>query len=718
MKTNTGGGTISRRRNIGIMAHIDAGKTTTSERILYYTGLIHKLGEVHDGTATMDWMAQEQERGITITAAAVTCQWAEHSITIIDTPGHVDFTLEVERSLRVLDGAIAVFDSVHGVEPQSEMVWKQADRYGVPRLAFMNKLDRVGADFAGAIASLQEKLNVTAVAIQYPLGSEQDFWGVVDLVTREVITFAGEDGSEVKRSVQLSELTPADQEAVRVQRETLLDVLTEYDDQLLEQYMLAEDALEAEQIQRALRAQVLALKVVPVLGGSALKNKGIQPLLQAVIDYLPAPEDQPTVVGFHPQDESQPIELRREDGESFAALVFKMAHDPFAGLLVYIRIYSGVLGQGQMVFNPRTSQNLRVQNMVRMRACDRCKITTAGAGDIVALVGLKGSLQTGDTLCVKQRGVLFESMHVAEPVMAAAIECESAADQAKLDKALGRLVMEDPSFRVEEDPETGQMLIKGMGELHLDIMTDRLRREFRINTHVGAPQVAYRESIRGDGMIKQVINEVVGATKCFAGIHMRIYAHADLSHDLVVTAAAPAAAELPLPLAGSGGPEADHADSGCDFAELPQHLRATVMSGLQDGLHAGPVMGYPVIGVGIELHRVYYDRELSDEPTFRRLAVSVMARALKQMEPYLLEPTMKVEVYVPENYSSKVLTDLKTRGAKVESIQPASGNTHHICGLVALKQLFGYARDLRSLSQGRAQYTMHFHGYQPAETSA
>lgn len=708
--------TISPRRNIGIMAHIDAGKTTTSERILYYTGLIHKLGEVHDGTATMDWMAQEQERGITITAAAVTCQWAEHSITIIDTPGHVDFTLEVERSLRVLDGAIAVFDSVHGVEPQSEMVWKQADRYGVPRLAFMNKLDRVGADFTGAITSLREKLGATAVAIQYPLGSEQGFWGVVDLVRQEVITFAGEDGSVVERSMQLSELAPADQEGVRVHREALLDVLTEHDDQLLEQYMAAEDALDPQEIQRALRTQVLALQVVPVLGGSALKNKGIQPLLQAVIDYLPAPEDQPTVMGFHPQDETKAIELQRQDAESFAALVFKMAHDAFAGLLVYIRIYSGVLKQGQMVLNPRTSQNLRVQNMVRMRACDRLGITSAGAGDIVALVGLKGSLQTGDTLCAKQHRVLFESMHVAEPVMAAAIECESTADQAKLDKALGRLVMEDPSFRVEEDPETGQMLIKGMGELHLDIMTDRLRREFRINTHVGAPQVAYRESIRGGGLIKQVINEVIGATKCFAGISMRIYAHADLQHDLVVTTAAEVLSDSPQSSTGSEW-ETEHADRGCEFAELPQQLRATVMSGLQDSLHAGPVMGYPVIGVGIELYRLYYDRELSDEPTFRRLAASVMAGALKQMEPYLLEPTMKVEVYVPEHYSSKVLTDLKTRGAKVESIQPASGDTHHICGLVALKQLFGYARDLRSLSQGRAQYTMHFHGYQPAEAS-
>ena len=721
MKTNSSSDVVSNRRNIGIMAHIDAGKTTTSERILYYTGLIHKLGEVHDGTATMDWMAQEQERGITITAAAVTCEWSEHAITIIDTPGHVDFTLEVERSLRVLDGAVAVFDSVHGVEPQSEMVWKQADRYGVPRIAFMNKLDRVGAEFLPAMQSLVDKLAVNAVAIQYPLGSEQDFWGVVDLVSMEVITFGGEDGSQVKRSADLSVLSSAEQAAVSAQRERLVDVLTEHDDDLLAQYMDSAVVSPAE-LRSALRAQTLNLTVVPVLCGSALKNKGIQPLLQAVIDYLPAPEDEKTVVGFHPKHEAQKIEIRCVDHEVFSALVFKMTHDAFAGLLVYIRVYSGTISEGQLVYNPRTAQNFRVQNMVRMRACDRLKITHAGAGDIVALVGLKGALQTGDTLCAKNHPVLYESLHVAEPVMAAALECESTADGVKLEKALARLAVEDPSFRVEEDAETGQLLIRGMGELHLEVMVERLLREFRLKTHMGAPQVAYRETIGGDHTIKHVLSGVLGSTKCFAGMVIRVFPYDIQGTDgaLKIVFGDRCAADVTIRSLDSGVSqlnsqfkfeERDLEELACGYGDLPEHIQNAILSGLRDGLHAGPVMGYPVIGVGIELKDIFYERELSDEATFRRLAVQVMMESLKQLDPYLLEPTMRIEVYVPEEHSSKVMADLKTRGTKVESVQPTSDGVHHICGIVALKQLFGYAKNLRSLSQGRAQYSMHFYGY-------
>ena len=690
---------VAGRRNIGIMAHIDAGKTTTSERILYYTGLIRKLGEVHDGTATMDWMVQEQERGITITSAAVTCQWQDHHITLIDTPGHVDFTLEVERSLRVLDGAVAVFDSVHGVEPQSEMVWKQADRYGVPRIAFMNKLDRVGADFSAAIQSMTEKLGAVTAAIQYPLGEEQEFWGITDLITMEIVTFTGDDGSEVKRSGDLSVLTSSEREAIEDAREQLLDTLTAGDDELLDRYISGHE-ISADQLRQALRQQTLTLKVVPVLCGSALKNKGIQLLLEAIIHYLPAPEDVDRVVGFHPADENKKIELARDAGEMFSALIFKMAGDTFAGMLLYIRIYSGEIRVGESLYNPRTSQRVRVQSMVRMRASDRDKITHAVAGDIVALVGLKGSYQTGDTLCQEGRKILFESLHVAEPVMTAAIECESTSDGAKLDKALKRLAMEDPSFRVEEDPETGQTVVKGMGELHLEVMIDRLAREFQVKTQMGSPQVSYRETIAGDGVFEKTVQREVASAKQWVSLAARIYPR---SYDKQSPS---------LEIAGCSITMIDH-DQPLSFEDLPQSTREALMGGFDDGAQAGPLLGYPVIGLGIELREIGVDKEYHEDSLLRFAAAQLLRDALRELSPQVLEPTMRVQVFVPEGYGSHVITDLKSRGAAVESIQMESGGDQSICSVVPLKKVFGYAKDLRSLTQGRAQYSMHFHGYQP-----
>ncbi|MCY4381192.1 MAG: elongation factor G, partial [Proteobacteria bacterium] len=685
---------------IGIMAHIDAGKTTTPERILYYTGLIHKLGEVHDGTATMDWMVQEQERGITITSAAVTCRWLDHDITLIDTPGHVDFTLEVERSLRVLDGAIAVFDSVHGVEPQSEMVWKQADRYQVPRIAFMNKLDRVGAKFLQSVESLCEKLGA-AVPIQYPIGLEQDFRGVVDLVTMEAIYFENEDGSRVSKEPDLTALSQEDQETSAELREKLLDFLTRNDDELLSQY-LSDGDVDVGTLKKSLRQQTIDGVVVPVLCGSALKNKGIQTLLTATVDYLPAPSDVDQTTGMDPHNESKLIALKRQPNELFSSLVFKIANDKFAGVLTYIRIYSGTLKVGDTVYNPRTKMNHRVQKMVRMRSSERDNITIAEAGDIVALVGLKGSVVTGDTLSEKKASIIYESLHVAEPVVAAAIECESIADSAKLENALARLAMEDPSFRSAEDPETGQMLIKGMGELHLEIMIDRLKREFKVVTQMGAPQVSYRETIQNEGVFEKLFEREVAGSKQFAGLRARVYSLPyEKNHPtLKITVGTK-----------NDSPHSKGNLMAISFAELPDHMKTALEAGLNDGVLSGPLMGYKVIGVGVELQDIFFDKERSEPSALRFVAAQLVRTALSELSPQVLEPTMRVEIFTPSGFASKVTADLKSRGTQLESITEQSDGSHHIRGTIALRKAFGYAKNLRSLTQGRAQYTMHFCGY-------
>ena len=673
---------VASMRNVGIMAHIDAGKTTTTERILYYTGLIHKIGEVHDGAATMDWMVQEQERGITITSAAVTCQWRDHLITIIDTPGHVDFTVEVERSLRVLDGAVAIFDGVHGVEPQSEAVWRQADRYGVPRLAFINKLDRVGADFFKAVDSLVRELAAPCVVVQIPLRKREDFTAVIDLITMEVISFGGDDGSVVQRD-PLSQLSSEEQSRALHHREILLDRLSQGDDELLEIY-LERGELSADELRKSLRRQTLSLEVVPVLCGSSLRNKGVQLLLDAMIFYLPTPQDLPTVKGMDPGDESKPILVHRTLEERFTALAFKVASDPFVGMLVYIRIYSGVLQVGDMMLDVRTGSKHRVQKMVRMRANKQDEIRRAEAGEIVVLPQLKG-VATGDTLCAPGRPVTFESLEIMEPVVAVAIECERSEDLAKLTKALQRLSDEDPSFHSEEDPETGQTLIKGMGELHLEVMVDRLAREFRVPTQVGEPQVSYRETISQSAALSHTLDREVG------GVKQYVFLKAEIS---------PGETSKAVEVSVDGR------------QELGDHLKEALVRGFEEGALAGPLMGYEVMGVKVRVLEVRVPEEGSEPVACRLAAANLMREALQKLSPITLEPTMRLEVVAPEPYISRIITDMQSRGAKIENMGTKAEQSL-VTSLVSLKAMFGYARDLRSLSQGRAQYSMHFHGYTP-----
>ncbi|MCY4444177.1 MAG: elongation factor G [Proteobacteria bacterium] len=682
----------AKMRNIGIMAHIDAGKTTTSERILYYTGLIHKIGEVHDGTATMDWMVQEQERGITITSAAITCQWMGHWITIIDTPGHVDFTVEVERSLRVLDGAVAIFDGVHGVEPQSEAVWKQADRYEVPRVAFINKLDRMGADFYRSVDSIKEVLGAQTLPIQLPVGEEEAFSGVVDLVSMQVVRFALDDGSKVEYS-PLSSLSEDLQQRAGYYREQLIDELTCHDDRLLE-YCLGEGEVSEEMIKRSLREVTLKRLVVPILCGSSLKNKGVQTLMTAIIDYLPSPQDISHVRGMNPKNESETIELVRDNSAAFSALAFKVANDPFVGTLVYIRVYSGILKVGDMVYGAKDRRKHRIQKIVRMRSNKRDDIKVAQAGDIVALPSLKG-VATGDTLCSSQCFITFESLYVTDPVMAVAIECENSEDTAKFAKALDRLKAEDPSLRVEEDPETAQMLIKGMGELHLEVVVDRLKREFHIPAHVGAPQVSYRETISSAGDFTKVFDRDVAGTRQYARLMIHV-SPSDNQTELVIV------------------DQTDKSRGDVVWSDLATHLRDAMEQGLREALYAGPIQGSFVIGVQVCIKEVGYVKECAEPIAFRLVAANVLRESLAQLNPMVLEPYMQLEVVVSEKYLSKVITDIQTRGAKVENIT-TKNDQQCVTACVSLRKMFGYARDLRSLSQGRASYTMKFSTYAPRD---
>lgn len=731
-KSRVSRGDAEPMRNVGIMAHIDAGKTTTTERILYYTGLIHKIGEVHDGAATMDWMVQEQERGITITSAAVTCRWLDHNITIIDTPGHVDFTVEVERSLRVLDGAVALFDGVHGVEPQSEAVWRQADRYGVPRLAFINKLDRAGADFFRSTESLRLRLHAPVLILQIPLGSEDNFAGVIDLITLEVVYFDGEDGSRVRR--ESLEILNGDAdygatyELAQKHREQLIDELTNHDDRLLELYFELGE-LSVEHLKKSIRRLTLSRDIVPVLCGSSLRNTGVQCLLDAVVDYLPAPGDLGVVRGMIPGDESRKLELRRDDDEAFSALAFKVASDPFVGLLVYVRLYSGMLSVGEVMLNVRTGTKHRVQKMVRMRANKQEEITQARAGEIVVLPQLRG-VATGDTLCRKSAMVTFESLDVMEPVVAVAIECERSEDGPKLAKALSRLCEEDPSFRSGEDPETGQLLIRGMGELHLEVMVDRLHREFRVNTNVGEPQVSYRESITQSGQLSYVLDREVGGRPQYV----------ELSASFSPLLSDDSGGGEDSALAGGSEQEEQHTDSPLSnsssretstasvvvkesesdsLIDLGDHLRGALRSGFTEGALAGPVMGCEVIGIRVCIENVRTGEDVSSEPmAFRLAAANLMRGALQKLAPVVLEPYMRLEVQVPEQYVSRIITDIQSRGSGVGGgIEGMShkGDLTVITAGVALRSMFGYARDLRSLSQGRAHYSMRFARYAPLQ---
>jgi elongation factor G len=671
---------LERTRNIGIMAHIDAGKTTTTERILFYTGVSHRMGEVHDGAATMDWMEQERERGITITAAATTCFWRDHRVNIIDTPGHVDFTIEVERSLRVLDGAVAVFDSVQGVEPQSETVWRQADKYRVPRIAFMNKMDRVGADFYASVQSVVDRLGANPVPIQLPVGREAEFRGSVDLVKMKAFLY---DDESLGAKYKVEEI-PADlQDLAKSYREKMIEAVAEHDEQVLERYLNGE-ALTEQEIVRAIRAGTIAMKVIPVICGSAFKNKGVQQLLDAVVDYLPSPLDIPPVVGVDPATGKE-VKRQASDDEPFAALAFKIMTDPFAGQLTYFRVYSGTLKTGTSVYNITKDTKERVGRLLKMHANKREDIEVVYAGDIAAAVGLKGAT-TGDTLCDEKRPVLLEVMKFPEPVIAMAIEPKTKQDQEKLGFSLQKLAQEDPSFRVHTDEETGQTIIAGMGELHLEIIVDRLLREFKVEANVGKPEVAYRETIRGTAQAEaKYIKQTGGRGQ---------YGHVVLT----VEPAQP----------GIGFEFVNKIVGGA----VPREYIPAIEKGVKERMEAGVLAGYPLRDVRVALIDGSYHDVDSNEMAFKIAGSMGLHEACQKANPVLLEPVMKVEVLVPQEYMGDVIGNLNGRRGKVHGIKVRAGS-QAIEAAVPLSEMFGYATDLRSRTQGRATYSMEFDRYEP-----
>ena len=670
----------SKLRNIGIMAHIDAGKTTTTERILYYTGKIHKVGEVHDGTATMDWMQQEQERGITITSAAILCQWKKHEISIIDTPGHVDFTIEVERSLRVLDGAVAVFDAVHGVEPQTETVWRQADKHNIPRLCFINKMDRVGASFDKSFETIVKQLTGSPVAIQLPIGSEGDFKGVVDLVAMKAVCW---DSDKPDAEPVVSEIPDELKDDAELAREEMVEKLAEADDEVMELFLEGKPASE-KLIKAALRRATCACKVIPVLCGSAFKNKGVQTLLDAVIDYLPSPVDIEKVQGFSADDKEEVLVRKRDDEAPLSLLVFKLATDPFLGQLIYVRLYSGKLTAGQVALNARTHKKERILKIFRMEANQRKEVKEATAGDIVAISGPK-NLVTGDTLCDHKAPIRFESVSFPQPVIYSAIEPKSTADSDKLNKALTLLKREDPSFDVREDAETGQTLIGGMGELHLEVMVDRLKTEFSVKANVGAPQVAYRETILGSVNVDELLDRQLGNQKQFAGVTISLEAkEGELENTF----------ENKLPK-----------------GKYPNTLVPTAKQSLLDSLSSGALAGFPVISVKVNLLDVKLEEGNYDEVSLQMVCGLAVRKALMSAQSILQEPVMKLEILSPEEYTSNVMTDLNSRRAKVGQIY-YKGELQVVEATVPLSEMFGYSTNLRSLSQGRATSTMTFDSYE------
>jgi elongation factor G len=669
-------------RNIGIMAHIDAGKTTTTERILYYTGRTHKMGEVHEGAAVMDWMAQEQERGITITSAATTAFWRDFRINIIDTPGHVDFTVEVERSLRVLDGAIAVFDSVAGVEPQSETVWRQADRYRVPRIAFINKMDRVGADFFAAVQSMVDRLGAHPVPIQLPVGQEEHFRGVVDVIEMNAVVWDDDLGTKMS-TVEVPEHLREQAEAYHHQ---LIDEVAEQDEELLETYLTDEAAVTPDMIRRALRKATLAIAVTPVLLGSAFKNKGVQPLLDAVIDYLPSPLDVPPVHGVDPRTGHE-LSRRPAEDEPFSALAFKVMSDPYVGKLTYFRVYSGKVKAGDRVLNVTTGKTERIGRLLQMHANHREEREEIVAGEIVAAVGLKATT-TGDTLAVDTAPIRLESMEFPDPVIAVAIEPKTKADQDKLGQGLTRLSEEDPTFRVRTDEETGQTLIAGMGELHLEIIVDRLLREFSVDANVGRPQVAYRETIgrRVEKVEGRFVRQTGGRGQ---------YGHAVIN----LEPAEP----------GEGYEFLDRIVGG----KIPKEYIPSVDLGIQEAMESGVLAGYPVVDVRAELVDGSYHDVDSSEMAFKVAGSMAFKNAMERAKPKLLEPVMSVEVVTPEDYLGDVMGDLNSRRGRVEGLEPR-GNAQAVRARVPLATMFGYATDLRSMTQGRATFTMQFDRYEEA----
>ncbi len=674
---------LEKTRNIGIMAHIDAGKTTTTERILFYTGRVHRIGEVHDGAATMDWMEQEKERGITITSAATTCTWRDHRVNIIDTPGHVDFTVEVERSLRILDGAVAIFCAVGGVEPQSETVWRQADRYHIPRIAFINKMDRVGADFDEAVAMMRQRLAANAVPVQLPVGCEDAFVGVIDLVAMRALTFTGdEDGTPEAGEI------PADlRERAEAARERLVEQVAEYDDEAMHRYVEGAPVPE-ELLRRAIRKGTLAVKMFPVLCGASFKNKGVQNLLDAVVDYLPAPVDLPPITGTNPFTGKK--EERPDDPAApLSALVFKIATDPYVGRISFIRVYSGTIESGSGVYNSNLERMERVNRLLLMHANKREDIESASAGDIVAVVGLKES-RTGHTLCDKASPIELESMKFPDPVISVAVEPKSKADQEKLSTALSKLSDEDPTFKVRFDDETGQTLISGMGELHLDIIVDRMKREFAVGANVGKPQVSYRETIRKSARANTKFVRQTGG-------------HGQYGHVVITVDPQPAGAGYEFVNDVVGG-------------TIPREYIPSVEKGVRGALESGVLAGYPVVDVKVTLEDGSYHEVDSSDMAFKIAGSMAMREALEKAGATLLEPIMSVEVVVPEVYMGEVMGDLTARRGKILGMVKRK-DSQVIASMVPLSEMFGYATRLRSLSQGRAIYTMQFSRYEDVPRS-
>jgi len=671
---------LEKTRNIGIMAHIDAGKTTTTERILYYTGRIHRMGEVHEGSATMDFLPQERERGITITSAATTCFWRGHRINIIDTPGHVDFTVEVERSLRVLDGAIALFCAVGGVEPQSETVWRQANKYRVPRIAFVNKMDRVGADFFNVVNMIRERLGANPVPIQLPMGQGELFTGIIDLIKMKAVVFKEETLGATWEEFDI----PRELRDMAVEYRTkMLEAVSEFDDTLLVKYLDGEEISE-EEIKLAIRKATLEFKIVPVLCGSAFKNKGIQRLLDAVVDYLPSPLDinNGQILGHHPFKDDRVVRLVSDD-EKFTALAFKIMTDPYVGKLTFIRIYSGTLKAGSYVYNSTQGKKERVGRILRMHANHREDVEEAYAGDIVALVGLKVT-KTGDTLCSEDDPILLEKMDFPEPVISVAIEPKTKADQDKLGEALSKLMDEDPTFRVTVDDETGQTLISGMGELHLEIIVDRLKREFRVEANIGKPQVAYKETIRKKARAEGKFIRQTGGRGQYGHVWIEIE-----------------------PNRGKGYEFIDAIVGGV----VPKEFIPAVDQGIREAMQNGIIAGYPVVDVKVTLFDGSYHEVDSSDLAFKIAASIAFKEAAKQAEPVLLEPIMEIEVVTPEEYLGDVIGDLNSRRGRIEGINMRKDG-QVVKALVPLAEMFGYATRLRSLTQGRAIYTMQFHHYE------
>ncbi|HYF89540.1 elongation factor G [Azospirillum sp.] len=671
---------LDRYRNIGIMAHIDAGKTTTTERILYYTGKSYKIGEVHEGTAVMDWMEQEQERGITITSAATTCFWRDHRINIIDTPGHVDFTIEVERSLRVLDGAVAVFDSVAGVEPQSETVWRQADKYHVPRMCFVNKMDRVGADFYRTVGMMVDRLGATPMVLQLPIGSEADFVGLVDLVENRAIIWKDETlGAEFYHTDIPDEL----KDRAAEYRERLVEMAVEVDEAATEQYLVTGEAPDAATLKRLIRQGTTTFKFVPVLCGSAFKNKGVQPMLDAVVDYLPSPLDVAHIVGHRPDGATE--ERATDDSAPFSGLAFKIMTDPFVGSLTFVRIYSGTVETGGYVLNSVKGERERVGRMLLMHANTREEIKEANAGDIVAFASLK-STTTGDTLCDPAKPIILERMEFPEPVIEVAVEPKTKADQERMGIALQRLAQEDPSFRVSVDHESGQTVIKGMGELHLEIIVDRMKREFKVEANVGAPQVAYRETITKRAEIDYTHKKQTGGSGQFARVKLVFE---------------------PLPV-GSGFQFENKVVGGT----VPREYVPGVQKGLEASKDTGIIAGFPVIDFKVDLVDGAYHDVDSSVLAFEIASRAAFREGVAKAGPTLLEPIMKVEVVTPEDYMGDVIGDLNSRRGQINGMDQR-GNARVVTAMVPLANMFGYVNTLRSMSQGRAQYTMQFDHYEP-----